>query len=222
MGNKLFDNKEMPFDRDLSLDLYKMYLSTNREDVLEELLLQIIPLINIVCKLDIDYTVGECNLPMLKTEAIEHIFFKLREARFPVDNPRTFMNYLWVMIRNAMVQAIRDNLSSKPFQSWVYVPPTGRIEDFDDAEARLYASQLRYHMFNIFKADIRFVGNERDACIFMAECMLGFRKLDPMTARFRFRLSRPRVNFLYQYVRYLLKNAAHAVRQIDRRIAVGA
>jgi hypothetical protein len=211
--------KDQFFDADLAIELYNSYLVTLDEDTMEELILQIGTLVDVVCSLDIGPSVGQCNHSTLKSDAIQLVYFKLIEGKISTRNSRAFMNYLWVLIRNSMIKSIRE-LNPQRFDSWVSNndPTAGAVDSHLGAEARMYAHQLRAHAFNVFKADIRFSGNERKACIFIAECLLGLRKLDTKAARFRFKITEGRTTFLTNYVKYLIKNSADAVRQIDERI----
>jgi hypothetical protein len=211
--------KDQFFDADLAMELYETFLVTLDDGIMEELLLQIGTLVDMVCQFDIGPSIGECNHPALKADAIQLVYLKLIEGKISTARPRSFMNYLWKLIRHSMLHTIKDLLYQQRFEDWVD-SVAGEVDDsVVDAEARIYAQQIAQHALHIFKADIRFSGKEHDACVFIAECLLGLRRLDPKTARFRFRISESRVNFLIRYATYLLKHSADVAKEIDEGVA---
>jgi hypothetical protein len=221
---KLFEDGAY-FDRDLALDLCRCYYESNNghtEDILTELLLQSGNLVNLVLWSEIGPSIGKCNFDFLKAEAIGHLFFIYQSKQVPVDNEKSFMCYLWTSVKHAMILAIKHKLRSQEFEYWRVCeePAQGRLEDFDNAETRLYWSQVRSLVYDVFKSDIRFNGKEKEACVFMASCILGITNMDPMAARFRFRLHKQRTKFLLAYTRYLLRSAALLVKRVDNELVL--
>ena len=63
--------------------------------------------------------------------------------------------------------------------------------------------------------DVRFDGTEKEACVYIGKSLLGLIDLNPMSARFRFKLSKSRTRFLITYMEHLLATTSDEVRRID-------
>jgi hypothetical protein len=221
MSEGLFDGY---FDPGITLDLMVHYQNAPPEEeveiILRELTNQIGSLINIIFRMEVSGSVSaeEFDGRSAMTDTLEHVYELLVKSRdkFPTDNERLLTRYLWVTIKRELIWSI-GRYYSQEFEFWKVCsePPSSKMTSYKNAEDNLYMFQLRRAIYRLFKADVRFNGKEKDACLFMASCMLGFRNFDPSSARLRYTLQRNKAAFLLQYTRYLLQSSYYAVRQID-------
>lgn len=211
------------YDSFLALSMYESYSNGSRtNDVLNELLRQIGPLIAIVAKAEIGpNSMGEGNFDVLRVEALERVYEVFESRIIDTDDPREFTAYLWTTIRRAMLRTIE-----REARPWDYDGKhTYSDVDIDDvgttctallcAEAKLYLSSFNQIVYSVFKADMRLTGSERDAALYVAKQMLAEDPPTSGTIRFRFGLSKARARFVTSYTRCSLKTSRIAVRRVD-------
>lgn len=209
------------FDKDLFYELALQYRDNkNDNDTLNELLRHAAVLVQIVLKSDIGISLGILNCEMLMTDALEHIFVVLKYKNIPHDGPTNFMNYLWHCARNIMILSIKTYIYKQEFDSDERrYPAMGRVYDHIDVDVMMYLDSFVDIVSSMVPHDIRFVGRDRDTCVFMAECILGKRKnVSPMAAQYRFGISRGHTNFLLGYTRFLIQKTIDEVRRVDDSI----
>jgi hypothetical protein len=207
------------YDSYLALSLYSAYSNGSRtRDVLNELLLQVGPLVAIVSKAEIGpNSIGEGNLDALRVEALERVYEVFEDLIIDTDDPREFTAYLWTTIRRAMLRSIAHDS-----KLWDFASSETEVEDYglpceeiNLAETRLYLSSFYELVYSVFKSDLRLLNNEREASLYFARCALSGNPPSANSLRFRFKLPRAKARFVASYSRCALKSAEHLVRQID-------
>lgn len=198
----------------------------DKKMLLQELLLQLAPLVNVIAIAEMNPALGEANIEVIKMEALEYVFFTLTQEYVPVHiscDHRTFTGYFWTMIKRGMIKSFHRTCDAQVFdysQICSEHPPAGRVPRHEDAEIRLYIDQFHKLVLETAINDIRFEGKEKKACIFIGKCLLGLLDLHPLSARFRYNLPKQRALFLVQYMEHLLKRTAYTVKQIDEAVGV--
>lgn len=216
------------YDSHLACSLFAAWKNgvSDKQAILQELLLQLAPLVTIVTRYEINPTINEIDIEVLKMEALEYVFFALTQEYIPPhikEDHQTFTRYFWTMIKIALIHSFHRTCDAQVFDFSLVCaehPPAGRVTQHEDVEIRLYIGQFHKLVLTTAINDIRFHGKEKKACIFIGKCLLGLLDLHPQSARFRYGITKPRAQFLVQYMEHLLKRAAYAVKQIDEAIGV--
>lgn len=219
---------DAPYDSHLACSLFRAYKDTYRNGasseeknlIIQELMFQLAPLVTIVTTYEINPTIGDVNIDVLRLEALEYVFETLVLKYVPdhvATNHKTFTGYFWTMVKWGLLAAYRRNCTSQVFDFTLPAtpPPSGRVTNHDDSEIRVYLNQFYDLVLATAINDIRFRGKERDACIFIGKCLLGMLKFSPTSARLRYKLSQARTEFLCQYMEHLLRYTMEEVKEID-------
>ena len=210
------------YDPDLCCALLDEYQTGGRKDraILQELLLQVAPLIGLVAKYEVRGHVPGETIETLMCDALEKIFEMIEcgLCDLPADDPTTLKSFLYTAAKRAMIDTLRMS-RQQMFDCWelCYEPHQTRLSSYIDVENRLYLLQIREIAKSLFNHDLRFSGKEREACEYMAMCIMGFTKADPMSAQHRFRLTRGKTKKLLQLTQIRIKTAYYVVRELDAR-----
>ena len=213
---RLFEGSYDPVLSCALADEYQNGCKGDRE-LLQELLLQVAPLVGIVASTEIkqDRLVGE-SLEGLKCDALTKLFEEFEDGGVPTDCVRSFTSFLYTSIKRAMIDTIRrsaekviepDELLLESF--------SGRVPGHREVEARIHLRQLTDLIKSLVENDCRFVGPEKDACCYMALCELGYMSADPMAAQYKFSLTRRRTKALLKYTRVLVKTSLYYYKDLD-------
>lgn len=222
---EIFDELYDPFLSCNLLSAYKNGVSEDdKKELLCELVYQLAPLVGKVAMVEMNFNLGQHTLDVLKLEALEYVFFTLKNDYIPRhiwEDDYTFTRYFWTIIKRGLNQSYEKNVVPSVFDFWHMgydQPHTGRVPSHDDAEIALYLNQFYKTVLRVAVRDIRFVGVEKKACIYIGQCLFGLRKYHPMSARFKFNLHKDRTMFLVQYMEHLLKVTANEIKRIDDSI----
>lgn len=196
----------------------------SKEVLLSELLMQLAPLATIVAIDTCNPNIGDENIYILKSEALEYVFFVLKQEYIPeyiTRNTGTFTGYFWTTIKRGIIKSYHASYEDSVFDyaEAGTTPPTARLDRHEDADIRLYMNKFYRLVLSAAINDIRFVGNERKACVFMCKCILGLLEFHPLSARVRYKIPKSRAMFLLQYTEHVIKQAMITVEQIDEGIA---
>jgi hypothetical protein len=220
--NSLVFNSSI-YDAHLACGLFaawKQCGKCEKRAMLQELLLQLAPLVDIVAASELNPNLGDGTIDVLKSEALEHVFFTLAQEYIPsriAENPRTFTGYFWTMIRIGLIRSLHRTCDPQVFDFYLVCsdPPCGRLCKHEDVETRVHIRQFYDLVLHTAINDIRFEGKERRACIYIGKCLVGVFDLHPLSARFRYKLPKSKVVFLIQYMEHLLRRTAYELRQLD-------
>lgn len=206
------------YDSALACGLGESYQNGNKGDrsLMQELLLQVAPLVGIVSKSTIGSATLNENIDVLRSDALTSCFFLFEAGEVPTGTSKVFTYFLYTKIRWSFVDSIRRN-REQVFDLWkISEEPTTVVgRTYSDVESEIYIEQVKRMVKSILDHDIRHTGKDKEACKYIAMCLLGFFTHDPMSAQFRFRLSRHRTKQLVQYTQILVKSTSYAVRDLD-------
>lgn len=209
------------YDPEMACIVCCMYTDTRDRDLLQETLFQLAPLISLVAKRNISPSMGAGNTDILKADALEKVYFVLEE-RFdvPVDNHKSFTHYFWSVIYNSMIDSIKNTTNAQVFDYYTVAsePLLGTLCTHELLEMKMYAEQIEGLLLHAVTGEIRFTGNERKACIHIAKCMLKHSKLSPASARFKFKITKAKTQYLIQYVEILMRKSAIWIKAMDDSI----
>lgn len=215
MTHSLFEGY---YDADLAFDLYKAYKeSSSDKHLLNELLHQFGLLVGKVFLVEFGTSIEDFDKDVLLSEALEHLYLVVANND-PISSPSavSFMNYMWRAAKNSMLQGIRK-LHHQEFDFWKVCsePHQSSLPTYKNAESSIYIQQLRKMAFRIFVADLRFVGREQEACIFMARCIMYPSGINPTAAAAMYKLSKQKTRYLFQYTKYLLQRSIFLVEEVE-------
>lgn len=207
-----FDGRYDPY---ITCHLADEYQNGSKGDraLLTELLLQLSPLVGIVSKLEIGHHIPGDSRDSLCVDALEHVWQLLENGSVPTDSSRQFTSFLYTTIKRAMIDSLREcAMQVFDFGEICEEPPMGSVSSYKAVDARIQVEQIKEIVRAVFEHDCRFVGKELCACKFMALCMLGHLKQDPMAAQHRFKLTRARAKVLHQYTRIQVKATLYLLK----------
>jgi len=221
---------ESTYDPEISCCLLAAYKNgatpPEKEELLTGLIDQLAPLVRVVTATEMNPTIGEHTLDVIKLEALEYVFFFLSDEYIPphvYQDSTVFTRYFWTVIKRGVLASY-----SRTYPHLVYdflnmgheTPQAGRLKTHNDTETAIYMNQFYKVVLRVAVRDIRFDGKEKKACIYIGRCLLGLLSYHPLSARFRFKIPKERTMFLVQYMEHLLKATAHEIKRVDE--AIGA
>lgn len=193
--------------------------SPSRE-VLNELLAQVGPLINIVLRSEFVgslYNIGETNVDELRSDALVKLWTVFTEKEIETDNPHRFTAYLWTTIRNSIHDTFRFSATHE--FDYFYIardePMSARLDTHDDADRRVYLKQYNKLLIHSFRADCRFEGKEYSACCWMADQIVYGTNKSLIAAKMLYKLTTKQLQFLINYTKVTVKTIARDLKQID-------
>lgn len=194
-------------------DEYQNGCKGDRE-LLDELLLQIAPLVGMVVKIEIGNQITGSTKDAVCCDALEKAYRLFEDGGVPTESVRTFTSFMYTSLKRAMIDSLRE--SNTEIFDYAYhcaEPPMGELPTYRTVESKMQLEQVKDIVRAIFEHDCRYIGNDLCACKFMALCELGIVTADPMAAQYRFRLTRAKTKVLYQYTRVLVKTSLYAIKQ---------
>lgn len=208
---------EGPYDSFLALSLCEYHNGHKGDrELLNELLLQTAPLVGIVTKVEIGRSTLDEDIEVLQGEALEACYWLFESGEVPTVTSKAFTNFLYTKIRWSLIDSIRRS-REQIFDYWKISEEPGSKygKTYEELESEIYIEQVKKIVRSILDHDIRHTGKDKEACKYIALCLLGFLNHDPMSAQFRFKLSRARTSQLIQYTQILVKTTSYAVRDMD-------
>lgn len=211
MNDGLFDGR---FDQELAYEMFAMYKSGRIEAMPDELIRQAGSLIRGVIATEFA-SADDHKKDELSMNALEHVFLVLSRKEF-VGDAKSFYSFLWVTIRNSMLDTLRRLAAQRAAPDadttdLVY----GRPElTHDDIERFIFVNQFRQLVFNLFKADARFRGDEWEVCCLLAASTLGYISLDDEVINLKYNIPKERFRLLAEYTRIHLRQSLCAARQM--------
>jgi hypothetical protein len=198
------------YDKEIIYWLLIEYLKDRDNGVLNDLLTNIAPLVNLVA---IGFSCNQdCDIDLISVEALEHIYFLLisdKVDEIPMDTYNHLSTFLWIVIKRSFIDSLRRNrlidTSSleSPLKSNEYT--YSRSLSYKNFDLRLYMEDFNSMLFYMVVADIRFEGDEYRACVFIVSCMLGFVNLSPGNVKYRYKMTTKKVSFFTTYINYLVR-----------------
>ena len=201
------------YDGFLARSLCESYKESKDPTTLNALLAQTAPLIGMVARVRIGSVT--CDYDTARTEAFERLFFCFTQQNVPTRSVRVFTTFLYIIIYRAMIDSIRRS-SPQVFDCWKKCsePLYGKVSSHYDMDMVIHYRELRDLIRKLSDDEIRYSGREREACKYIISCLLGYVKLDPLSVKFKFRLSESRSKQLVQYCDILVKRVAYDVKEI--------
>jgi DNA-directed RNA polymerase specialized sigma24 family protein len=194
-------------------DEYQTCSNGDRE-LLDELLRQLAPLAGIVAKLEMGRHLVGTSIDSLCCDALEKAYKLFEDGEVPTDSARVFTSFMYTSMKRAMIDSLREsNTEIFDYGYQCKEPPLGELPTHRNVDSRLQLEQIKDIVRAIFAHDCRYVGKELCACKFMALCELGLLRADPMTAQYKFRLTRSKAKILHQYTKILVKTSLYAVKK---------
>lgn len=204
------------YDEEWCSALYDCYESGD-PSVLDELLRKICPLI----RRNYNSIVGgslQGDQASVEADALQEVYRVVEDEVVPNHHPAVFTKYLSTVIS----RSIFDSCTELKTQIFDYGksasrPYSGQLIPQFAVEARIYEAQIRRNIRNTVVTKIRFIRDEGRACIFILECLLGYKSVDPKFAKRRFNLSSVRYKYLSRYIKILIKAEVYEQRERDRK-----
>ena len=217
------------WDPDMACSLFHAFTNgikkEDREGVLNELLYQMAPLVQLVASIEVNPSLGGHSIDVVKLEALEYLYFMLISDSFVPphvsQNSWTFTRYFWTVIRRGLNKSIHSNYDQPVFDPifcGLEEPLYGRVLKHDDIEHRMYLDQFYKTVLKVCAKDIRFRGIEKKACIYIGMCIVGLLDFQPMSAKYRFGLKNKRTKFLVAYMEHMIKVTVREIRRVDEEI----
>ena len=207
---------QQSYDEDYSFSLYSLYESGDNS-VLNSLMTSICPLIRRSFKLEFR-SMGHPDQSILEAEALHEVYRVISDKGIPTEHKKVFTRYLVTVI----IRCFRDELSNIDYQCFDYWkvsrrPPAGSLPSYDDVEMNVYHHQLSTQIRSSIQSRIRFSGVEGEACRYLLDCQLGYKKAHTRTVRDRFRIKRSRYAYFLQYINILIKSALWEFGERERK-----
>ena len=202
------------YDADACRELAERYQGGD-SSLIDKLLKHTSPYVGIIVRTDFKNT-SEVSVDELCSDSLTAIYVMYRKGIVPTSNAAVFTGYLKTIIRRSCFKTIFDAIP----REFEYGDVCGKIMHsrlpcHEDVEAKIQWDQTREHVMSLFEHDCRFVGNEFDACRYMARCLLGELPRNPLTAKRRFRLSADMTNNLLHHTKVLLYSSLYMVKLLD-------
>lgn len=196
-----------------TFELFKLYL--NDRSLLSDLLVCIAPLIGRISR--VNMSLSPLDAEFICTDALGSLCELLMRSpeKFPTHHASDFTKYLTTTIKMFQLQSINATASIKLDPDSGRVPPYGRTRTQQDAEAAIYTRQRVGLLMKLLADEIRFDGDEKNGCLFIAECLLLLRsdKMDDVIVRYN--LTARRARYLIDYTRVLVKDLTTYVAQLS-------
>jgi len=99
------------------------------------------------------------------------------------------------------------------YQQLEAVTQHGSVESHGDVEAAIYHQQYLDQVHALFRQRVRFVGDERQACLYILKCLL--KKEQPSSGLLEgyYKISKTDVRFFKDYVRVLYRALCYRFRE---------
>jgi hypothetical protein len=200
------------YDKEIIYWLYLDYEETRDTYILNELLKNIAPLVNLVAVGFVNKY--DCEIDLISVEALEHLYFLFISDKvndIPKDNCNHLSTFLWTVINRSFIDSLRRNklidnsILEKLLESNEHFCIHSRAASYKDVDIRLYLDNFKNMLFYMVRSDIRFFGIEYEACVFILSCILGFVNLSPGSAKYRYKLHSKRLDFFINYISYLIR-----------------
>ena len=209
---------DITYDDFLTYSLAEDYARTRDPEVLNDILLQLSPLVNTVVVVEIGDNVMGTTKEELKVDALSRLYEILFNGWYPLNHPQVFKNFMYRAAHRTMIDHLRKSMP-QVFNCWKKcTQPYPEPSRPDDANYHIYAAQIRKMILELFESEIRFKGKDREACIFMARCLLGFARSNPLIARAKYTLTTRRCEYLLGYVRLMIKRISYWFKEFDENI----
>lgn len=218
MANQFDKQFEGEFDADFCMALTDEYQKSGDREILKLLVTQVAPLVGIVSKTHITKFTLKEDLSVLHSEALVAVYYLFLDKTVPTEDVEEYSKFLYTKIRWSLLDSIRRS-KEQTFDLWkggdAPIEQENPLNELHDrTEHTIYLSQFKKLLLEVTTADIRFSGKEKLACEYIASCLLGYKPHDPMSVKFRFKLSKPTAERLVQYMTTLLKDTAYDLRKV--------
>jgi hypothetical protein len=203
------------FDRQLTFCLYKSYMSSKSQAVLNELLKQIAPLINQVARKKISDKCLDEDPFVLKGDALSKIFTLLKSGKVITDNAIELDSCLRSVTYNSFMDSIKGMKSDLPDSYEIEVRLChSQVETIKRVDQRLTARKLVEYIYRLVIAEIRFSGSEELACRFITACKLGVTRKDYNIAEKVYGIGRNKFKRLDKYTDIIIKSVAYDAKEL--------
>jgi hypothetical protein len=187
---------------------YSLYLLYENGDdsVLNELLTALCPLVRKCSRLECS-SVSSGDQGMIEADALNEVYRVLENKSVPITCDRVFTRYLATVINRTFRDSLNE-LHQQTFEFWkvAQYPDGGRIVSQLDVDAELYRTQIVREILKTIYSRIRFRDSEREACMFIVDCVLGVKDVDPKVVRRKHLLKSRRCKYLINYVNILVRS----------------
>ena len=213
---KLFKGE---YDAFLCCSLADEYLngSSDDDELLNELMVQLAPLVGLVARSRISTEVPVESRDAVCVDAWQKAYELCKAgAVIPTDSVDSFTSFMKTTLYRAMIDSMRvSKVEVFDYGSVCIEPEYAQLPTHRQVEARIQLQQVRSIIKAVFDQDCKYVGTEGKACRFMARCLIGLVEQDPMSAQHRFKLTRARTKALLEYSRILVKSTVYSLKSSD-------
>lgn len=206
-----------PFDRQFAFYLYKEYQDYSDRDILNELLIQLRPLVGQVYKRYIHGKVLVEEPRVLKNDALSRLFELFSNKSIFSEDPTQFDVFLRRVIYRTFIDSIRRaRFSIRDCDAQDIASMQSHFDSIKAVENKLVSAKIVSIIYRFVESDIRFDGTDHTVCKFIALCKLGVISQNPEAAIYRFRIGKNKFDVLSKYVGVLIKIASYDVEKLLR------
>jgi len=194
------------YDEDLAFAMYLEY-EEGDDSILNDLIIQLCPLIRKVSNLEIGSNHGN-NLSIVEGEALVKIYELVASRSIPTTHPKVFSRYIFTSALRKMRDIFKElQPQVLDFRNGCARVPGCTIPGFGDKDNEIYEDQAHKVVREMVTGKIRFIGNERSACLDILDSVLGYSRTDPMIVKGRYKLCNKAARYFERYIRILVKAA---------------
>jgi hypothetical protein len=203
------------YESEAAFAAYQEYLKTDNQALLNKILKLLSPLVGIVYKISIRNCV-EFDPEVIQCDALQKVYFALLGKGLPLESTKKFTSFLHTVIYRSMIDSMRmcKQQTFDYYRAGFNPLSEMYIDGMKDTENKIALTQLRAQIKDLASKDIRFNGNERNACLYMIGCMLGYVNADPSSAQFRYRLTKVGTQKLLQHANILMKSIVYTIKEV--------
>jgi hypothetical protein len=197
-----------------AFEFYKLYRD-GLTKALNNCLYELAPVIGQMVRINFG-TYDPLTVESLCTDILGGIFTVITADRLSFENEYCFIGYVKRCALNFALNYSRE-YETKEFDLFFRCtnPPVGRVNQHSDIDIKLLCSQRIDLIMDLFVKDIRFIGKEKKAAIFILECVLERRDNNVKEVCVRFGVSRNRLAYLINYTNIMLKDLTKYVVELD-------
>lgn len=199
-----------------AFELFRLYLEDRSQSLLTDLLMCLAPLVQHVGKVEL--VLSPLDFELACCDALSHMCELLlkRPERIPVNCSTDFSRYMWVVVRISMISSLKS-LAPHEFDKHCVgaMYPAGRIRTHHDADCHIDLCNKTKLARKLIEDEVRFTGREKQACLFIAECLLRMRNNKPEEVSVRYSLGIMKTNFLIEYTEVLVRDMTKFVSTVE-------
>ena len=208
-----------PYDSELSHSMYIAY-EEGDESIIEDLLASLCPLIGRTVRRVI--TTDKGNQDEVEADALSEVYRIVIEKTLPYHHHLVYTKFLRTSIRRSIANSF-TRLSPSVFEFWRVSDtpyPDGNFE-LALAHGRIYRSQVAKAIQSEVRAKIRFLNNEKEACYFILDCVVGIVDSDPRVGvKRRFSIHGRRCDYLIRYIEILARSISWDILEDERESGI--